>query len=175
MPFITMRLFAEEKKSGTIELLLTYPVRDIEAVMGKFASALTVLVSLLFVSLLGPLLLEIIADPETGPLVGGYLGFVLLGSAFISLGILISSLTENQIIAGAITMGIALFLFLIGWAASFAPGLVGKLATHLSLLERMDNFEKGVINTSDVIFYLNFSAFFLFLTMRSLESRRWRG
>jgi len=175
MPLVTMRLLAEEKKSGTIELLFTYPVRDAEAVLAKFGAALTVLAAMLALSLVYVLLMAVIGDPEPGPLVAMYLGVFLMGAAFLALGLWVSSLTENQIVAGAVSFGALLFFYVLGWAASFAGEGLGKLTNQLSLLDHIENFTKGVIDTADVTYYLVFAAFFLFLTLRSLESRRWRG
>lgn len=175
MPLLTMRLFAEEKKQGTIELLLTYPVRDLAAVLAKFAASLAVFTLTLALTALYPILLAAFATPEIGPIVAGYLGLFLLGAAFIALGALASSLTENQIVAAAISFGALLLLWVIGWSSQFATGTSGRLLSHLSLLEHFDSFPKGIIDTKDVIFYLNFIVFCLFLTLRSLESHRWRG
>jgi ABC-2 type transport system permease protein len=175
MPLLTMRLFAEEKKQGTIELLLTYPVRDLAVVLAKFAACLAVYTLMLALTGIYPVLLMIYARPETGPILAGYLGLFLLGAAFIALGTLASSLTENQIVAAAISFGLLLLFWVIGWSSQFAGGDVGRLISHLSLLDHFDSFPKGVIDTKDIIFYLNFMVLCLFLTLRSLESHRWRG
>jgi ABC-2 type transport system permease protein len=119
--------------------------------------------------------LIIYARPEIGPILAGYLGLFLLGAAFIALGALASSLTENQIVAAAISFGVLLLFWVIGWSSQFAGGNVGWLLSHLSLLDHFDSFPKGVIDSKDVIFYLNFMVLCLFLTLRSLESHRWRG
>ena len=175
MPLLTMRLFAEERKQGTIELLLTYPVRDLAAVLAKFAACLAVYTIMLALTGLYPALLIIFARPEVGPILAGYLGLFLLGASFIALGALASSLTENQIIAAAVSFGFLLIFWVIGWSSQFASGDVGRLLSHLSLLDHFDGFPKGVIDSKDVIFYLSFMVFCLFLTLRSLESQRWRG
>lgn len=175
MPLLTMRLFAEEKKQGTIELLLTYPVRDVAAVLAKFAASLAVYALMLALTALYPLLLGVFASPEVGPILAAYLGLFLLGAAFIAIGALASSLTENQIVAGAVSFGALLLFWVIGWSSQFAGGGAGRLLSRLSLLEHFDSFPKGIIDTKDVIFYLNFMVFCLFLTLRSLESHRWRG
>lgn len=175
LPLITMRLFAEEKKNGTLELLFTFPVRDLEAVLGKFAAAMTVLLSMLGVTLLYPALMEMVGEPQWGALLGGYLGLLLLGSAFLALGIWVSSLTENQIVAASGGFGALLLFFVLGWIETAAGSTAGKVVKHLSLVEHMDNFAKGVLDTSDILFFVNFTLFFLFLTLRALESRSWRG
>jgi len=175
MPAATMRLFAEEKKSGTIELLFTYPIRDWELVLGKFLAGLTLYAGMLGVSLLDLVMLGFFARIEWGPVLTGYLGLLLLGMAFLGLGILASSLTENQIVAVVGAFGVLLLLWVIGWATETAGPTVGAILSHLSIINHYDSFAKGVIESKDVIFYLNFTLLCLFLTLRSLESKRWRG
>jgi ABC-2 type transport system permease protein len=175
MPILTMRLFAEEKKSGTIELLLTYPVRDGEVLLGKDLAALTVFAGMLVLTLVYPLLVAWTTTLEWGPLVTGYLGLFLQGAAFIAIGILISSLTENQIVAAVATFGTLLFFWVISWASEAAGGALGRILSHLSITEHFDSFAKGVIDSKDVIYYLNLTILSLFLTLRSLDSKRWRG
>jgi ABC-2 type transport system permease protein len=175
MPILTMRLFAEEKKSGTIELLLTYPVRDGEVLLGKYLAALTVFVGMLALTLVYPALVAWATRLDWGPLLTGYLGLLLQGAAFIAVGILISSLTENQIVAAVATFGTLLIFWVIAWAADSAGGTLGRVLSHLSLTEHFDSFAKGVIDTKDLIYYLNLTILALFLTLRSLDSKRWRG
>jgi ABC-2 type transport system permease protein len=175
MPILTMRLFAEEKKSGTIELLLTYPVRDGEVLLGKYLAALGVFTAMLGLTLVYPLLVAWTARLEWGPLASGYLGLLLQGTAFIAVGILISSLTENQIVAAVATFGTLLIFWVVAWAADAAGPTLGRILQHISLTEHFDAFAKGVIDTKDVIYYLNLTILSLFLTLRSLESKRWRG
>lgn len=175
MPLITMRLFAEERRSGTIELLLTYPVRDGAVLIGKYLAALTLYALMLVLTLLYPAIVVYFARVEWGPLVTGYVGLLLMGATFIAVGVFASSLTENQIVASITTFGILLILWIIGWSADYVGGPWGKVLQHLSILERNDNFAKGVLDTKDVVYYLNFVALGLFLTLRSLEARRWKG
>ncbi len=175
MPMLTMRLLAEEKKSGTIELLLTYPIRDGEVLIGKYAAALTLYAIMLGLTALFPGMVAAFARLELGPLLTGYLGLFLLGAAFLAVGVLTSSLTENQIVAAFANFGVLLVFWMIGWSADLAGPAWGKLLSHLSILEHFDNFAKGVIDTKDVIYYLNFTVLCLFLTLRTLESKRWRG
>jgi ABC-2 type transport system permease protein len=175
MPMLTMRLFAEEKKSGTIELLLTYPVRDGEVLIGKYASALVLYAIMLGVTALYPGMVAAFARLEPGLLFTGYLGLFLMGATFLAIGILASSLTENQIVAAFAHFGALLVFWIIGWSAELAGPTWGKLLAHLSILEHFENFARGVIDTRDVIYYLNFTIVCLFLTLRSLESKRWRG
>jgi ABC-2 type transport system permease protein len=175
MPILTMRLFAEEAKSGTIELLLTYPVRDGEVLLGKYLAALLVFVGMLALTLVYPLLVAWTTRVDGGPLLTGYLGLLLQGAAFIAVGLLISSLTENQIVAAVATFGTLLIFWVISWASDSAGGTLGRVLSHLSLTEHFDAFAKGVIDTKDLIYYLNLTILALFLTLRSLDSKRWRG
>ncbi len=175
MPMLTMRLFAEEKKSGTIELLLTYPVRDGEVLAGKYLAAGTLFVCLLAFTLLYPGMLAHFGRVEWGAILTGYLGLLLLGATFLAVGVLVSSLTENQIVAGFSTFGVLLALWVVGWGADFAGGTMRTLVQYLSILEHMDDFGKGVIDTKDIVYYVTATAFALFLTLRALESKRWKG
>jgi len=175
MPLLTMRLFAEEKKSGTIELLLTNPIRDVEVLLGKYAACMAVYLVMLLLTALFPAFTTLVGSPEAGPILSSYLGLLLLGASFIAIGTMVSSLTENQIIAAAVTFGILLLLWVISWSASFAGPTWGTFLLHLSATEHFQNFAKGVIDTQDIVYYLNLSVFCLFLTLRSLESKRWRG
>lgn len=175
MPLLTMRLFAEEKKSGTLELMLSYPVREAELLFGKFTACMVIFLIMLALTWLYPFLLWLYAEPDIGPVVTGYLGLFLMGAAFIALGLMVSSVTENQIVAAAISFGAILMFWLIGWAETFAGPSLGKVLSHISLLEHFENFSKGVIDTRDIIYYVNFNILFLFMTMRSLESKKWRG
>ncbi len=175
MPIVTMRLFAEERKSGTIELLLTYPVRDGAVLIGKYLAAFALYGVMLAATLLYPAIVLYFARLEWGPLLTGYLGLVLLGGAFLAVGLLSSSLTENQIVAAISTFGVLLILWVINWSADYAGGLTGKILSHLSIIEHFESFSKGVLDSRDVIYYVNFTILALFLTLRSLEARRWNG
>ena len=175
IPMLTMRLFSEEKKSGTIELLFTYPLKDLDILLGKFFAALIVYLTPIAITLLYILFIRHLTDVPMGPILAGYLGLILMGAAFIALGILVSSTTENQIVAAIITFGLLLLLWVIGWASSFTGPLLGKILTEISLIKHFQNFSKGVIDIGDIIFYLSFTFYSLFLTCRVLESKRWRG
>jgi ABC-2 type transport system permease protein len=175
LPLLTMRLWAEEKRSGTVELLLTFPLRDGDIVLGKFFASLTVYGTLLLLTLLYPLMAAMFGSLDPGPILSGYLGTLLLGAALLSLGFLCSTWTENQIVACVSAWVGFLFFWLIGHAADFAGGKLGALMTHLSFANHHDNFVKGVIETQDIAFFVLFSLFCLFLTQRSIESTRWRG
>ena len=175
MPLITMRLFAEERRSGTIELLLTYPVRDGAVLLAKYLAALALYVLMLALTLLYPAIVIYFTRPEWGPLLTGYLGLLLMGATFLAVGIFASSLTENQIVASITTFGILLLLWVIGWSAEYVGGAWGRVLSHLSLLDHFDTFARGVLDTKDVIYYVDVTVVALFLTLRSLEARRWKG
>jgi ABC-2 type transport system permease protein len=175
MPMITMRSYAEEKRSGTIELLLTSPLSDAEIIIGKFIGALLLWCVMLAVSLIHIALLYAYGRPEWKPIVTAYLGLVLMGGCFISVGLFISSLTKNQIVAGVVTFAVFLFLWIITWIGSFSGPTVDKVTQYLSIVDQFDDFAKGVIDTSHLIYYISFIGFGLFLTAKSVDSERWRG
>jgi len=175
LPMVTMRTYAEEKRSGTIELLLTSPVSDFEIIMGKFLGAMALYTVMLGVTLLHVALLFKFGTPEWKPIVTAYIGLLLLGGCFIALGLLISSLTKNQIVAGMVTFAVFLMLCIITWIGSFSGPTVDKLTQYLSIIDRLDDFNKGVLDTSHLIYYLSFIGFGLFLTAKSVDTERWRG
>ena len=175
IPMLTMRLLAEEKRSGTMELLLTYPVRDGEILAGKFLAAAALYVVLLALTLLYPGLVAYFTRVEWGPILTGYLGLVLMGGTFLAVGLLVSSLTENQIVAGFGTFGVLLLFWVIGWGAESAGGTMRTVLQYLSVTEHIDGFSRGLIDTKDLVYYGSAIALALFLSLRSLESKRWRG
>jgi ABC-2 type transport system permease protein len=175
LPMVTMRTYAEEKRSGTIELLLTSPLRDTDIVFGKFLGAVGLYMALLGVTFVYMLALFWYGDPEWRPLISGYLGLLLLGSCFIAMGLFISSTTKNQMVAGAATFVFFLFFWIINWMAESAGPTIGPLLSYLSITQHFDDFGKGVIDTKHLIFYLSFISFGLFLTLKSVETERWRG
>ena len=175
MPMITMRTYAEEKRSGTIELLLTSPVTDLQIIIGKFLGALGLYVAMLLVTMLYVGILFVYGNPEWRPLIAAYLGLLLMGGAFLSLGLLISSTTNNQIVAGIVSFVVFLLLWIIGWFAESAGPTVGDITRYLSITEHFDDFSKGIIDTKHVIYYLSLITFGLFLTSKSVDSERWRG
>jgi ABC-2 type transport system permease protein len=175
MPMVTMRTYSEEKRSGTIELLLTSPVTDVQIILGKFLGALALWAVMLAVSMIHIGLLFIYGNPEWKPILTTYLGQLLLGGCFISVGLFISSLTKNQIVAGMVTFAVFLFLWVITWIGSFAGPTVDKLTQYLSIIDHYDDFGKGVIDTTHLIYYISFITFGLFLTAKSVDSERWRG
>jgi len=175
MPLLTMRTFSEEKKTGTIELLLTYPVSDIAVVMGKYLASVFMLLVILAGTIPFLLILHMLGIPDAGPLIAGYLGLLLLGSAFLSLGMFISSLTENQIVSAILTFGAALLFWVMNWTASFVEEKFAAIINQLSMLWHLESLNKGVIPLSDISYFVLFTAFFLFMTTRSVETYRWRG
>lgn len=172
-PLLTMRLISEEKKSGTIELLLTFPVKDIDVVLGKYLACLLVFLVMILLTATYPILLLGLGEPEVMPILTGYLGLFLLGAAFISLGIFTSSLTENQIVSASMSFGILFFFWLISYSVPFVSPAFGQVLSYLSINEHIASLAKGVLDTEDIIYYLCFIVLFLFLTLRSLESKRW--
>ena len=175
MPMVTMRSYAEEKRSGTIELLLTSPLTDLEIILGKFLGALSLWAMALGVSFIHIAILFAYGQPEWKPIATAYLGLLLMGGCFISVGLLISSLTSNQIIAGMATFGVFLLLWVVNWIGSFSGPTVDKVTQYLSIVDHFDDFAKGIIDTSHLIYYVSFISFGLFLTAKSVDSERWRG
>jgi ABC-2 type transport system permease protein len=175
MPMITMRTYSEEKRSGSIELLLTSPVTDVEIILGKFFGALGLYIAMLAVTLLYMAVLFVYGNPEWRPLIAAYLGLLLMGGAFISIGLLISSTTNNQIVAGVVTFVVFLLFWIVGWFADTAGPTVGPITAWLSITEHFDDFSKGIIDTKHVLYYLSLITFGLFLTAKSVDTERWRG
>ena len=175
MPMITMRTYSEEKRSGTIELLLTSPVTDVEIILGKFFGALGLYAAMLSVTLIYIGILFVYGNPEWRPVVAAYLGLLLMGATFVSLGLLISSTTSNQIVAGVVTFVVFLLLWIIGWFADTAGPTIGPITSWLSITEHFDDFSKGIIDTKHVLYYLSLITFGLFLTAKSVDTERWRG
>ena len=173
-PILTMRLFAEEQKLGTLELLLTAPVRDYEVVIAKFLASFVILSATVLLTLFYVMLLFFYSDPDPGPILSGYLGFLLYGSAALAIGLLASSLTANQIAAVVVGFGIILLFTVIDRVSEILGGGIANVLEHISISTHFDAFARGVIDTSDIVYYLLLTVVFLFLTIRSLESRRWR-
>lgn len=175
VPMITMRLLSEERKMGTAELLFSYPISDWDAILGKYFAAVTVLAGMIAITFVYPLLLRRYAAPEWGPVFTGYAGLLLLGMAYTALGLFFSSISENQIVAGVLTFGVSLLFVIIGWIVPFVSAGAARVISQVSVLEHFGGFSKGFIDSNDVVYYLNFSVFFLFLCSRVLESNRWRS
>ena len=175
LPMITMRTYSEEKRSGTIELLLTAPLTDFQIIMGKFLGAMGLYAAMLAVTLIHMAILFAAGNPEWLPVATTYLGMLLMGGCFIAVGLLISSLTKNQIVAGMITFVVFLMLWVINWIASFTGPTTQEVLNYLSITDHLDDFTRGVIDTRHLVYYVSFIAFGLFLTARSVDTERWRG
>jgi ABC-2 type transport system permease protein len=175
LPAVTMRTYSEEKRSGTVELLMTSPLTDLQIILGKFFGAMALYGALLAVTLLHVGVLFVYGNPEWKPIATVYLGLLLLGGCFISVGLFISSLTKNQIVAFVATFAVFLMLWIITWIGSFSGPTVDKLTQYLSIIDHFDDFGKGVLDTTHVLYYLSFITFGLFLTAKSVDSERWRG
>jgi ABC-2 type transport system permease protein len=175
IPLISMRLFAEEKRQGTIELLITSPVHDLEIILGKWLSAVIMYAALMAVLALDYSFLFVYGNPDWKPVLTGFFGIVLQGACLLALGTFISTLTKNQIVAGAIGFSLALLLWILNWTTSFGNSQTVQFLNYLSIVSHMDSFTRGVIDTKDVIYYCSMVFVGLFLTARSLESMRWRA
>lgn len=173
-PVITMRLLAEEQKLGSLELLMTAPLKDYEIVLGKFLAALISLLSMLIPTAYMVVLLMWFGTPDFGPVLSGYLGLTLYGMATLSVGLFASSLSSNQIVAAAVAMGLLLTLSVIDLASSYLSDTFTTIVLQISITSHFEDFTKGIIDTHNVAYYIILTAFLLFLTIRSLESRRWR-
>ncbi|MGH9196566.1 MAG: ABC transporter permease, partial [Acidimicrobiia bacterium] len=175
LPVITMRTYAEEKRSGTIELLLTSPVTDFQIILGKFLGAIGLYATMLLVTFISVGMLFVYGNPEWRPIAVGYLGLLLLGGCFISVGLLISSFTKSQVLAAFVTFAVFLLLWLLDWLAPLTGPKVEKILSYVSLTQHFDDFAKGVLDSKHLVYYLSFITFGLFLTARSVDSERWRG
>jgi ABC-2 type transport system permease protein len=175
LPMITMRTYSEEKRSGTIELLLTAPLTDLEIILGKFLGALALYALMLLVTVPTITLLFWYGDPDWKPVVTSYLGLLLIGGSFISYGLFISSLTRNQIVAGVLTFCTLLMLLLVSWMQDFVGPVGQSVISALAVFEHFEDFSKGVIDTKHLVYYASVITFGLFLTAKSVDSERWRG
>jgi ABC-2 type transport system permease protein len=175
IPMITMRLFAEEKRTGTIELLATSPIRDFEIITGKWLAALTLYATMLLFTALNFAFLFKYGNPDWKPLAIGYLGLLLQAGGLLAIGTFISTLTKNQIIAGAATFGVCLLLWVLEWVSGYETASWAKVLAYMSVITHFESFAKGVLDTKDAIFYLTVIFVGLFFTSRSMESLRWRS
>ncbi|MCS5622114.1 MAG: ABC transporter permease subunit [Nitrospinaceae bacterium] len=174
IPIITMRSFADEKKMKTFRLLLSSPVHLREIILGKFLACMIVVAVMISISSYSVGFLFLLGEPEPGPIVTGYLGILLMAGCFVSVGIFASSLTDNQIVAAVLTFGFSLFMWIIGWSAQAAGSTTGQVLQYLSIVDHLERFLEGLVNTSDLVYYLSFILFNLFLCHRVLDSNRWR-
>ena len=175
LPAVTMRTYSEEKRSGTIELLLTSPLTDLQIIMGKFLGSLGLYAVMLLVSFIHIGMLFLYGQPEWKPLLTAYFGLLLVGGCFISIGLFISTLTKNQIVAYMVTFAVFLLLWIINWIGTFAGPTMGAVTNYLSIVDQFDDFAKGIIDTSHLIYYGSVMTFGLYLTAKSVDSERWRG
>jgi ABC-2 type transport system permease protein len=174
-PILTMGVYAEERKRGTMELLMTSPVTETQIVLGKFLASLTLFALMLLptASYLVFMCLRSEPMPPWRMLLAGYAGVLLLGGSLLALGTFISSLTENQLIAAVLTFAAFLFVWVLDLGSS-ASGGIGAVVQYLSVIRHYDDFTRGIIDTSALIYYFSFIALFIFLTVRSIDSMRWR-
>ncbi len=175
IPMITMRLFAEEKRTGTIELLLTSPISDMSIILGKWLGGMMLYTAMLVLSALSMALLFAYGQPDWHPIAIGYLGLLLQGGAILAIGTFISNCTKNQIVAGVAGFATALLLWVIDWVSGFETSITSRVLSYLSVLTHFDSFGKGVLDTKDIVYYLSVIFVGLFLTARSMESLRWRA
>ncbi len=175
IPLITMRLFAEEKRQGTIELLLTSPITDLEMLIGKWLSAVLMYGAMVGFASINFIFLFAYGNPDLMPMLVGFLGLMLQAGALLSLGLFISTTTKNQIIAGAVTFGVALMLWTFEWVAGYETAAWAKVMSYISINSHLESFSRGLIDTKDVIYFVSAIFLGLFLTSRSLESLRWRS
>jgi ABC-2 type transport system permease protein len=174
LPLLTMRLFSEEKKIGTEEMLYTSPISVAQIILGKFTASLLVLLGMLGLTAILVVFTFLFGNPEILPLLTGYLGLFLMGASFIALGIFFSSLTENQIVSAILTFGSLLLFWIINWASASAAGFWKDVLNYISILQHFGNLTQGILDTTDIVYYLSFTFFGLFLTHASIQSRRWR-
>jgi ABC-2 type transport system permease protein len=175
IPMMSMRLFAEEKRQGTIELLVTSPIRDIEIVIGKWLSSVILYSVMLLFSAINFSFLFRYGNPDWKPLAIGYLGLILQAGGLLAVGTFISTLTRNQIVAGAATFGVCLLLWILEWPASFESAGWAKVLAYMSVVTHIESFSKGVLDSKDAVYYVSLIFLGLFLTSRSMESLRWRS
>lgn len=171
---LTMRLLAEEQRQGTMELLLTSPVRDGEVVLGKYLASLGVFLALVGLTLAFPLVLLRLGNPDLGPLLSGYLGYVLLGAAMLAIGVFASSVTQNQIVAAVLGIGINLILWVSGDLGDTVGEGLRAVVQYLPLFAHYTDMVRGIIDTKDIIYLLSVIVLFLFLSTRMVEARRWK-
>ncbi len=174
VPALTMRLLAEEKKTGTLEILMTAPVTEWEVVLAKFAAGWLLYLFVAAPTVIYVIFLRMYGQPDWGPIVTGYAGLALMGSVFVAIGLFASALASNQIVAAMLSFVILLGFWVLGFATQDATSVLGKVLAYLSLFEHYDTFRRGILDTKDLIYYISTTALFLFLTVRVVESRRWR-
>ena len=173
IPVLTMRILAEDRKNGTEVLLLTSPSRLSAIVIGKFLAAFTVFLILTVLTFVYPVIIVLLGGKITAQLVGSYIGFILLGASFISVGVFASSITENQVVAVIVGFVSLLVMWIIDSLAGFIGGFAGKVLSWFSLLSRYEDFNKGILSLSPIVYYISFTIVFIFITIQMIEKRRW--
>jgi ABC-2 type transport system permease protein len=174
VPAITMRLFAEEKGSGTLEMLITMPVRDWEVVLGKFLAGVAMLAAIVGMTAFYGVTLSLLGPVDAGPMLTGYLGIFLMGGAYVAIGVMASSLTRNQIVAFILAFGISFALFIFGQIVHYAPDWLAPVLSFLSMGNHFESLSRGVVDSRDVVFYLSVMVVSLVIATASLESRKWK-
>ena len=174
IPLLTMRLFSEEKKRQTDELLYTCPISINQIILGKYFASLFVLVVMLFLTGILSVFVFSYGNPELAPILSGYLGLFLVGAAFMAVGIFFSSVTENQIVSAILTFGALLLFWILNWASYSAGGMWKSVLNYLSFFQHFDEMTRGILDTTDLVYYLSFIFLGLFLTHSVIQSRRWR-
>jgi ABC-2 type transport system permease protein len=173
-PVITMKLFSDEAKSGTMETLMTSPVTDFDVVFGKFLAALSLYIVMILPTWIYVLLLSIFGNPDFGPIFSSYIGLILMGGLFVSIGLLVSSLTKNQVVAAVIGIVSLIILWVVGFLSTYGDNWFYEAIGYIGTYDHWSSFTKGIVDTRDVIYYLSFTALLLFITVRNVESRKWR-
>jgi len=174
IPAITMRLFAEEKGSGTLEMLITMPVRDWEVVLGKFLAGLAMLGAVVGMTVFYAVTVAALGPVDRGPIISGYVGLVLMGGSYVAIGVMASSLTRNQIVAFILAFAISFALFIFGQVVQFAPDWLAPVLSYLSMGNHFESFSRGIIDSRDLLYYLSLITVALVIATASLESRKWK-
>lgn len=175
IPAVTMRSWAEERKVGTMELLMTLPVSDLEAVLGKFLASFAFLLLSLAATLVLPIVVGALGKPDQGQIFGGYLGSVLVGAAYLAIGLFVSSLTENQIVAFIVSVVVVFGFFVLGedFVLFGMPDRLVPILSYLSLGGHFDSISRGVVDSRDIVYYLSVIGFFLYLNVKAVQARKW--
>ena len=174
VPALTMRLIAEERKTGTIELLMTSPVTDAQVILGKFLGCLGFYAVMLAITFVYPIVLRSVGKPEMGPIIAGYLGLFLFGASFVAIGLLASALTKSQVVGFVSAFVVLLFMFLLEWMAQSGTGWLSSVIRYIGIQQHLENFAKGVIDTKDIIYYVSVVVLCLLLSVRATQAWKWR-
>ncbi len=174
VPALSMRLISEERRLGTIELLMTLPVKDWQLVMGKFLSAYLLIIVTLFLTLVHYVTISMLGKPDLGATFAGYLGLVMIVGVYLAIGIFTSSLSQNQIVAFILSFAIVFVFFMLDKIIFFFPGFLASILEYISIDYHFNNISRGVIDSRDLIYYFSLMFLFLFLTVQTLESRKWK-